>query len=183
MNLRTRFAMGYLLVALVTGGLGLWSLNTFGKMEGEYSLLQEDVVPAAVSLLETEAAVNSLLLEVEEFANAGGEGHREQILKEMTFIRENTTEHTEHAIQLGQEEGQAAQRIQVQADLVSRLSQRALDRAGVQAGVRADLENTLEQMSRGIEELASILKERVDESSIELAQLEQVAAALQAGHA
>jgi methyl-accepting chemotaxis protein len=172
MSLRIKFVLGYLVVALVTGGLGLWSVRTYGNMEKESAVLQEDVVPGVLFMLETEATIHSLITEVQEYASGGEKAHREHIQEDIAFLEETTASHTEHAARSGEEESQDAQQLEERTAAIINLAQQALDAADVQAGARADLESTLEEMSTGIEELVSTLEEHIDEHSDELAEAE-----------
>jgi hypothetical protein len=94
MKLRSRFLLGYLLVALVTAILGFFALRVFDTMNDEVTLLQEDVLPGAISMLETSSVIKSLMMEVEEFSEDGNPQHREHASEAMALIRKNMTEHT-----------------------------------------------------------------------------------------
>ena len=172
MKLRTRFVLGYLLMALVTGALGFFSLQIYGNMNQEVSLLQEDVIPGAISMMETDSAVGALVAEVEQFVRSGEADDREEAGEAIDLILENMTEHVAHEKSAGQQEGQEAQELSDRTSSLTSMAQEVMDAAGEQVTTRAEMERVLKQMSSEIEALTAVFQAHMPEHVGELAEAE-----------
>ena len=167
MNLRTKLGLGFGAVALVACGLGIFTLTTYFDVRGEFTLLQEDIIPGALSMLETDAAIKSLLVEVQRVASSGETAHMEHVQESITRIQNNVTEHTEHARHVGVEEGQTAQDMEDRANHIISGAEQVID-AVKSGGEQADIDSLLYDMYEEAEELTVIFEEHVSEHMSEL---------------
>ncbi len=172
MKLRTKLTLGFLAVALVVFGSGFFSLHTYYNISEEFSLLQKDVIPGALSMLETEAAVASLLVKVDEIVSTGDVTHQERAMEAITRIQKNTAEHTAHEIHIGEEESRVAQDMEDRARRIISLAEQVMD-AVKAGGSRAKVADSQRQMHTETEELAVVLKDHVAVHMSELAEVEE----------
>jgi methyl-accepting chemotaxis protein len=171
MNLRTKLFLGFALIVLATAVLGFSALLTYDDVGQEFDLLQEDVVPGAISLLETNMTIGTLLSEVSEIVRSGETTHREHADAAITFIQTNTAEHTEHELLIGEEEGQVAQDMETRATTIISLAEEVMDTVPVAATAQATFEDALSQMYTEAESLEDIFEEHVAEHMSELAEV------------
>lgn len=170
--LSTKFVLGFLVITLIVVASSFLSLGTYASVNAEFTLLKEDVVPGAISMLETDATLAKLRGEVQAMALSGDTSHREHADEAIARIQSNTAEHTAHEIHIGEEEGQVAQDMENRAAIIISLAEAVM--ADVEAGVgtQAEMNTTLEQMGSEIEELSDILTKHVSEHMIELSTTE-----------
>jgi methyl-accepting chemotaxis protein len=172
MKLRTKITLGFLVVALVTCALGFFSLRTYDNIHEEFSLLKENVIPGAFSMMDTEGAVKTLLVEVDKIVSTGDITHREHAMEAIARIRKNTAEHTAHEIHIGDEESQVAQDVEDRAVRIISLAEQVMD-AVEAGGSQAQVANSQRQMHAQAEDLAVVLKDHVAVHMSELAETEQ----------
>jgi len=172
MKLRTRFLLGYLILALVTLALGIFALFTYGRINQEVTALQKDVIPGAISMLETNAAVKTLVSEADQYARSNDQTYREHAADTIIKIQANTTQHTDQEQAVGAKAGQAALNIKNRAASIISLSEAIMDAADTNASTQAQLEESMEEMGEEIEALLVIFEEHVAEHMSELDQAE-----------
>ncbi|MCP4545516.1 MAG: methyl-accepting chemotaxis protein, partial [bacterium] len=168
MKLRTKLILGFGAVALVTCGLGIFTLTTYFNVQEEFSLLKVDIIPGAISMLETDAAVKSLLVEVQRIAGSGDTARQEQAQESLARIQHNVTEHTEHERHVGVEEGLVAQDMEDRAARIISRAEQVID-AVESGGEQSQIERLLREMYDEAEELSAIFEEHVTEHMGELA--------------
>jgi methyl-accepting chemotaxis protein len=172
MKLRTKLILGFGLVALVTFALGIFTMLNYFNVREENSMLNEDIIPGALFMLETNAAVKSLLVEVQQMASAGETEHWEHAEEAIARIQENTTQHTAHEMHVGDEEGRAAQDMEDRAARIIDEAERII--IAVEAGgSQAEIDDLLRQMYAEAEALEVIFEEHVAEHMIELAETQE----------
>ncbi len=167
MKLRTKLILGFGAVALVTCGLGIFTLTTYFNVQEEFSLLKVDIIPGAISMLETDAAVKSLLVEVQRIAGSGDTARQEQAQESIARIQRNVTEHTEHERHVGVEEGQVAQDMEDRAAHIISGAEQVID-AVESGGEQSQIERLLREMHDEAEELSAIFEDHVTEHMGEL---------------
>jgi len=167
MKLRTKLSLGFLAVALVTCGLGFFSLRTYDNIRAEFALLQEDI-PDAISMLETEAMLWLVFKELDELQSTVGTESREALLEAFARVRENMAEHTAHEINIGEEERRAAQDMEDRAVRIISLAEQAMASES-----QTEIEALKSQMDEESEELEDILEKQVAEHMSELAETEE----------
>ena len=172
MKLGTKLTLGFLTVALVTCALGFFSLRTYYNIRVEFSLLKEDVIPGTLSMMDTEGAVKTLLVEVDEIVRTGDVTHREPAMEAIARIQENTAELTAHEIHIGDEEGRVAQDMEDRAAHIISLAEQVMN-AVEAGGSQAQVAHSQRQMHVETEELAIVLKEHVAVHMSELAETEE----------
>ncbi len=172
MKLRTKLILGFALVAFVTCALGIVSLIAYENIHEAFSLLREDIVPSVVSMLETDALVKSLLVEVQRIVATGDATHQEHAQERITRVQENAAEHTAHGMRIGDEEGQAAQDIEDRITLIVSQAERVIDAVAAE-GSQAEVDSLMRQMDVEAEELEAIFEEHVAEHMDELAEAEE----------
>ena len=172
MKLGTKLTLGFLTVALVTCALGFFSLRTYFNIRAEFSLLKEDVIPGALSMMDTEGAVKTLLVEVDEIVRTGDVTHREHAMEVIARIQENTAEHKAHEIHIGDEKGRVAQDMEDRAAHITSFAEQVMD-AMEAGGSRAEVAHSQRQMHAETEELVVVLKEHVAVHMSELAEVEE----------
>ncbi|MFC1961237.1 methyl-accepting chemotaxis protein [Chloroflexota bacterium] len=171
MKLRTKLFLGFGLIVLATVVLGLSALLTYNNVGQEYDLLQEDVVPGAISLLGTNVTIGNLIAEVDEIARSGDSSHQEHVDSAIAVIQANTVAHTEHETHIGDEEGAAAQDMEDRAATIVSLAEEVLAGVPVATSAGAAFEEALGQMYAEAEALDSIFDVHVAEHMAELADI------------
>jgi len=168
MGLRRRFTLGLSVVVLGTCALGLFSLYIQTAIRSEFSMLEEDIIPHVLCILETKVAVASLLTEVDEFVSTDDWAQRQDALEDIERFRGSIAEHTVHMTRMGDEEGRAAQGIEDRAASIIGLAEQVLEdtRAGVP---REGTKSLRRQMKSEMNELEVVLDEHVSVYMSELA--------------
>ncbi len=181
MRLSTKLTLGVSAVALVMCALGLFSLYIHSPIRDEFSKLEEDIIPGALTMLETKAALASLLTEVDEFVSTNDWSQRQQALENIELIHENLAEHTTLATHVGDEEGRKAREMEDRAGSIISLAEQVLEKT--RGGTpRQGTESLRSQMHAETEELEVILDEYMVAHMSELAAgQERVAQAQKAG--
>ena len=112
--------------------LGLFALYIQTAIRDEFSMLEKDIIPRVLSILETKVAVASLLTEVEEFASTNDWAQRQDALEDVDRIRGNSAEHRAHMTDMGDEESRSAEEIEDRAASIISLAEQVLEetRAG-----------------------------------------------------
>jgi methyl-accepting chemotaxis protein len=172
MKLRTRFILGFLAIGLVACALGFFSLRTYSTVREEFTLLKEDVVPGAVSILETEVALNALLTEVEEIVIVGDATHREHALTDANRIKESIAEHLAIAEKAGGEEYRDMLEVENQLEQIINSANQVMD--AVDAGESGTtLINSIDELHTAAETLVAYLDTDVAEHMAELLAAEE----------
>ncbi len=168
MGLRRRFTLGLSVVVLGTCALGLFSLYIQTAIRDEFSMLEEDIIPRVLCILETKVAVASLLTEVDEFVSTNDWAQRQDALEDIERFRGNIAEHTAHMTHMGDEEGRAAQEIEDRAASIIGLAEQVLEetRAGAP---REGTKSLRRQMKSEMNELEVVLDEHASVYMSELA--------------
>ena len=135
------------------------ALASGGAIDEEFNLLIEDVVPGALSMLKTSAALEALRGEVKEMALSGDTSQREYIDKAIASIQANTAEHAAHEIQVGEEEGAVAQDMENRAASIISLAEQVMDEIETNAQKQTETENLMSQMRISAETLATTFRE------------------------
>ncbi len=171
-QLRTKFFWGFLIIVFVTCALGFFSLYSYYHFYKEFTILRENVIPGAISMLEIESATANLSLEVGEMTYTGDITQWEHSLEYVALIQKNTAKHTAHGRNIGKEEGQVAQDIEERATHIIHLCEQIVDM--VKAGrSQDDINDIRHQMHIETESLREILREHVGEHIDELTDAEE----------
>jgi methyl-accepting chemotaxis protein len=163
MKLRTRFVLAFLAVGIVTAIVAFAAMRLIGMVNQQFAVLQEDVVPAMVSMLRMEAAVGRLMAEAEGFARSGDEGHREMAQQAIAVIQETTADHIAQTQGKGREENEDALDIADRAASVIALNERLMSAADSANRAQADLDSDLAQLGQQVDAVVVRLDEHVIE--------------------
>ncbi|NOR82404.1 MAG: HAMP domain-containing protein [Ardenticatenales bacterium] len=168
MGLRRRFTLGLSVVVLGTCALGLFALYIQTAIRDEFSMLEKDIIPRVLSILETKVSVASLLTEVDEFVSTNDWAQRQDALEDIERIRGNMAEHRVHMTDIGDEESRAAQEMEDRAASIISLAEQVLEetRAGAP---REGTKSLRRQMHSEMNELEVVLDEHVSVHMSELA--------------
>ena len=168
MKLRAKLILGFGAVALVTCGLGVFTLTTYFGVQEKFSLLEVDIIPGAISMLETDAAVQSLLVDVQRIVSGGGATHQERARESIARIQQNVAEHTEHERHVGVEEGLVAQDMESRAARIISGAELVIEMVESD-GTQAEIESLLREMYDEADELSTIFEKHVTAHMGELA--------------
>jgi len=167
MKLRGKLILGFGLIALVTTILGIFTMVVYTNIREEFSTLQAEVMPSMLSMLETDAAISALLIEVGEVVETGDTTHVEHARELMAVIQEKVADHSALAANAGEEEQHAAHDMEDRAGRIISGSEQAL--AAVEAGRPAEeIEGILHQTHNEAEALRAVFNEHVAEHKTEL---------------
>ena len=169
MKLRTRLIVGFLAVGLVTFVMGMAALQVLGEINREFSTVQHDVVPSAISMLETEAAVQSMLVAVNRYIQSGQQEFRLSAQDDIAFIQESVGEHLEHGEEVGGEEAESAREVTARAAYLIALAVDAMDIATIALSAQAQVNRDLEQLNAELEEVSVVWAQYVSADKERLA--------------
>lgn len=172
MTLRTKLMLGFLVVALVTCALGVLTLITYRDVQEVFSLLEEDVVPGAISIMETETAIQGLLMEVEEMVLVRDATHWEYALEDIARMRKSVGEHLAIAEKLGGEEHQDMLDVKDQIEQIIGLANQVKDTVEADKS-EAEITNSVDQLHTTAEALMAVLEADVAEHLTELVEAEK----------
>ncbi|RKZ78211.1 MAG: hypothetical protein DRR19_26810 [Candidatus Parabeggiatoa sp. nov. 1] len=130
--------------------------------------LTEDVVPGAMSMLETKAALATLSNEVAEFVTTGDSQHHGHVMESMSKIQANVEKHTAHETHIGEEERKVAQNMETRAKDIIGLAKQVIQLKET-GGADQKMDALQRQIHLKGEELAAILLGHVN---IHLGELE-----------
>lgn len=126
MKIYQKFITAFSLLILLVLLLGFIAIQIFNQMENKIVELHDDVIPGAVSMLETKAALATLNNEVTEYVITGKVEHRAHVEKELTQIKANVEKHTAHEAHIGEEEVKVAQNMENRAKEIIDLAEKVL---------------------------------------------------------
>ncbi len=155
MKLRTRFLLSFLAVGLVTFVMGMTALQVLGEINREFSVVQNDIVPSAISILETEAAVHSMLVAVNRFTQSGQQEFRLSAQDDIAFIQASVGEHLKLGEELGGDEAESARAVAARAAYLVALAKDAMDIATIALSSQAQINLNLGQMNDELEEASA----------------------------
>jgi signal transduction histidine kinase/DNA-binding response OmpR family regulator len=160
MKIYQKFLTAFSLVALIIAFLSLIATQTFQQMNSQVTVLNDDIVPGAILMLETTATMNMLGLEINEFLVTNELTHLEQAKAAMIKMRTNVEQHTAHEIHLGKEERQVAQDMEQRTKDIISLAERATELQKNGAN-HTEIEALQRQMHVKMEALRAIFAEHV----------------------
>jgi nitrogen fixation/metabolism regulation signal transduction histidine kinase len=173
-RLRAKLLLGFLSVGVITAILGILALNTYRAVGRELTKLQEDVVPGAINILESNVAILSVYKHLDDYLATGSETAQQHLSAAITSVRFLSRAHTEHETALPGDAGAIAVDMEERAASIISLADRAL---ASESQVETDaLEARIIEESQELEE---IFDEHVAEY---MSELEQVGAAVTAAH-
>jgi len=171
-TIRMKLILGFVAIGVITCALGIISLYTYFGVNEEFTLLQEDIVPGAVSILETEVALQALLTEVEEMALTGDATHQAHALQAAARAQESIAEHVAIVSKVGGEEYQDMLDLEDQIKQLISSANQVMD--GVEAGKpHAEIVSSIDQLHTSQEALLATLEADVAEHMDELAESEE----------
>jgi methyl-accepting chemotaxis protein len=163
MRLRSRFILAFLAVGVVTLIVAFAAMQLVGLVNRQFAVLRNDVVPGALSMLELDLAVRTLVLDTEQYLQSGGEDDLDEAAESIAAIQAYIGEHGEHVESGTGEEGGDGNDLVEGASSVISLAQRLWDLADTAASTQADMEMDLAQLGEQVEALTAMLEEQVAE--------------------
>jgi methyl-accepting chemotaxis protein len=167
MKIYQKFLTAFSLVALIIIFLGLIATQTFQQMDSQVTELNDDIVPGAISMLETTATMAMLGIEINEFFVTNESKHLEQAKAAMAKMRANVEQHTAHETHLGEEERLVAQDMENRTKAIITLAERASQLQKIGAN-QTEIETLQRQMHLKMETLKAIFAKHVDIHNEEL---------------
>jgi len=160
MKIYQKFILAFSLLTVIILALGLVAIYTFQQMDEQVTVLNDDVIPGAFSMLETKAALATLSNEVAEFVITGQSEHRGHVEETIALIKNNVEAHAEHEIHIGEEEHQVALKMEKHAKEIINLSKQILDLTE-KKGAETEINTLQRQLHLKREELVTILMKHV----------------------
>ncbi|RKZ79889.1 MAG: chemotaxis protein [Candidatus Parabeggiatoa sp. nov. 1] len=161
MKIYQKFILAFSLMTAIVLVLGAVALQTFHQMNEEVTALTEDVVPGAISMLETKAALATLNNEVAEFVITGDSKHRSDVMDSVSKIQAKAEKHTVHEIHMGDEEHKEAQDMEDRAIDIIGLAKQVIQLKET-GGADKKMNALQRQMHLKGEALSAILVEHVE---------------------
>ncbi len=173
MKIYKKILLAFSLLTLIVCIQGFVAIQTFRQMNNQVTMLNDDIIPGAFSMLETKAALATLSNEIAEFVTTSDSKHRGHVEEYITKIRDNVEKHTAHETHLGEEERQAALKMETRAKEIIGLAEKAIQLTGTD-GAETELDKLQRQIHIKREELAAILAMhiKVHNEELKAAQLE-----------
>jgi methyl-accepting chemotaxis protein len=160
MKIYQKFILAFSILTAIVWALGFVALYTFHQMDDQVTILNNDIIPGAFSMLETNVALVTLGNEMAEFLITEQPEHRGHIKKAIAVIKNNVEKHAAHEIHLGEEEHQTALEMENRAKEIIQLAEQVIHLK--QAGSAKTKINALQrQMHLKREELVAILEQHV----------------------
>jgi methyl-accepting chemotaxis protein len=160
MKIYQKFLFAFSLLILIVLVLGFITLQTFKEMQTTVAELGDDIVPGAISMLETKAALGALNNEVTEFVITGESIHRQHTEDYVTKIKHNVEKHTIHETHIGDAERQIAQEMENRAKQIINLAQQVIE-LKEKGAKEAEIKTIQRQVHRQTEHLTLILSQHV----------------------
>ncbi len=173
MKIYQKIILAFSLLTLIVCIQGFVAIQTFRQMDNQVTMLNDDIIPGAFSMLETKAALATLSNEIAEFVTTSDSKHRGHVEEYITKIRDNVEKHTAHETHLGEEERQAALKMETRAKEIIGMAEKAIQLTGTD-GAKTELDKIQRQIHIKREELAAILAMhiKVHNEELKAAQLE-----------
>ena len=160
MKIYQKFITAFSLVVLIIGFLGFIATQTFQQMERQVVVLHDDIVPGAISMLETTAIMAMLGIEINELVVTNDVKHLEQAKKAIVKMRDNVEQHTAHETHIGEEERLVAQDMENRTKAIITLAERAFKLLKMGEN-QTEVETLQRQMHVDMEALKAIFVEHV----------------------
>jgi signal transduction histidine kinase/CheY-like chemotaxis protein/methyl-accepting chemotaxis protein len=160
MKIYQKFITAFSLVALIIAFLGFIATQTFQQMSNQVTVLNEDIVPGAVSLLETTATMAMLGIEINEFLVSNELKHLEQAKQFIVKMQNNVEQHTAHETHLGEQARKVAQDMENRTKAIIALAERAFNLPKME-NKQTEVETLQRQMHVKIEALRTIFAKHV----------------------
>jgi methyl-accepting chemotaxis protein len=156
MKIYQKFIFAFSLLTLIVCIQGFVAIQTFRQMDNQVTMLNDDIIPGAFSILETKAALATLSNEIAEFVTTRDSIHRKHVEEYITQIRDNVEKHTAHETHLGEEARQAALKMETRAKEILGLAEKVIQLNGTD-GAETELDKLQRQIHIKREDLVAIL--------------------------
>jgi len=160
MKIYQKFILAFSLLVLIVLLLGFVTLQTFEQIETTVAELGDDIVPGAISMLETKAILAELNNDVTEFVITSESEHRGHTEEYIAEIEHNVEEHTAHETHIGEAERQVAQDMENRAKEIIKLAKQVIQLKET-GGKETEMNAIQRQLPLKSEALAVILTQHV----------------------
>jgi len=160
MKIYQKFILAFSLLVFIVLFLGFVTLQTFEQIETTVAELGDDIVPGAISMLETKAILAELNNDVTEFVITGESEHRGHTEEYIAEIQHNVEEHTAHETHIGEAERQVAQDMENRAKEIINLAKQVIQLKET-GGKETEMNVIQRQLPLKSEALAAILTQHV----------------------
>jgi signal transduction histidine kinase len=167
MRLRTRFFIGFGLIGLLAVVMGGTAIQTYRIVSAQFDMLKQDIIPGALYMLQTKAALHQLVADLELDLASGTAATFDRNMPLIEQLKTDAAGHTTHETHIGDEEGSAAQFIEdrITAITDAMLEIQALSLAG---STPEDLLPQRTQINADLDLLSARFEEHLAEHLIEL---------------
>jgi len=156
MKIYQKFLLAFSLLTLIVCIQGLVSDHAFRIIDGQATMLNDDVIPGAFSMMETKAALATLSNEIAEFIITSDSEHRQHVVENIAQIQNNVETHTVHEAHLGEEEHQTALKMENHAKEVLGMAEKILQLVETE-DAKTEIDQIQRQMHLKREQLVAIL--------------------------
>ncbi len=161
MKIYQKFIAAFSLIALIIIFLALITTQIFRQANEKITLLDKDIVPGAISMLETTASMAMLAIEVNEFIETKEAIHLEQANQAIDKMRNNVERHTIHEAHIGEAEQQIAQNMEDRAKDIIALAENLLKLETTKTKNNIEIQEIKNQIHIKMESLRDIFAEHV----------------------
>jgi PAS domain S-box-containing protein len=103
MKVVTKLSLGFLFVVMLIWVTVFFAQNTYNRIESEFEMVGDDIVPGVVAVSEMEILSNQIAYELVAYINTGNEEDKQAILSATEQLRAVEKEYLENETRLGPE--------------------------------------------------------------------------------
>jgi len=103
MKVVTKLSLGFLFVVMLIWVTVFFAQNTYNRIESEFEMVSDDIVPSVVAMSEMEILSNQIAYELVAYINTGNEEDKQAILSATEQLRAVEKEYLENETRLGPE--------------------------------------------------------------------------------